>query len=261
MLYEAQDRIAYAFEGAVLAAEDLLDLIRERALIAAAALAAVIAVAVRRPQLRRRRRPAGRGLRRPDRRAAAATSAALIDEQGFSLSLPAGWERAKAPDGASFAAASADGLAKTTLWAEKAPGLGFGAFVDQSMANLDEIGTNVRISDEVGGGALASRITELRAEVPLDGGLNAAYHVVLRASGPYRYYLATSIQPGASPQLVADAELLGTTFRPQVLAEQVEVARASSDGFGTQRCECVTHTCADRCHGRPNGGPVADHCG
>jgi hypothetical protein len=90
------------------------------------------------------------------------------------------------------------------------------------MENLDEIGTHVRISDEVGGPTNAARITELRAEVPLDGGLDAAYHVILRASGPYRYYLATSLQPGSSPQLVADAELLGTSFRPQYLGKPGE---------------------------------------
>jgi len=40
--------------------------------------------------------------------------------------------------------------------------------------------------------------------------------VTLRAAGPYRYYLATSIGAGAPPRLIADAELLSTSFRPQV---------------------------------------------
>jgi len=42
------------------------------------------------------------------------------------------------------------------------------------------------------------------------------YRVTLRAAGPYRYYLATSIGAGAPPRLTADAELLSTSFRPQV---------------------------------------------
>ena len=42
VLYEAQDRIAYALEGATLAAEDALDAIRDRMAIALAVLAAVL---------------------------------------------------------------------------------------------------------------------------------------------------------------------------------------------------------------------------
>lgn len=219
VLYEAQDRITYAFEGAVLAAEDAFDVVRDRAAIALTAVLGVL-VAVAAVLLL-----SGGGDAASPRAANGSVGTvsgepALIDETGFSLSLPAGWKRVDPPKGASFAADSADGLAKTTLWAERAPGLGFDAFVAQSMDNLDEIGSNVRISDEVEGPTLTSRITELRAEVPLDGGLSAAYQVVLRADGPFRYYLATSLQPGSTPQLLADAELVGTSFRPQVVSDQ-----------------------------------------
>jgi hypothetical protein len=223
VLYEAQDRITYAFEGAVLAAEDAFDVVRDRTAIALTAVLAVLVTAAAVLLL-----SGGGGGEATSPQAAKGSAGSvtgepvLIDETGFSLSLPAGWERVDPPKGASFAADSADGLAKTTLWAERAPGLGFEAFVAQSMDNLDEIGTNVRISDEVDGPTLTSRITELRAEVPLDGGLSAAYHVVLRADGPFRYYLATSLQPGATPQLLADSELLGTSFRPQVVSDQGE---------------------------------------
>jgi hypothetical protein len=227
VLYEAQDRIAYALEGARFAAEDAFDAIRDRALLVAAIAGAVVAAAV--IALSAGGGDGGTEAAAEEgasvaRAAADATAAGThpIVSKGFSLSLPAGWERSKPPEGASFAASSGDGLATTTLWAEKAPGLGWDKFVAQSMENLDEIGTHVRISDEVGGATNAARITELRAEVPLDGGVDAAYHVILRASGPYRYYLATSLQPGASPQLVADAELLGTSFRPQYLGKPGE---------------------------------------
>jgi len=224
VLYEARDRIAYALEGARFAAEDALDAIRERALLVAVALGAVVIAAVVALS-------AGGGVgvgteaaaeRSSPTAPATAADPRPIEEADFSISMPAGWERAEPPKGASFAAESADGLATTTLWAEKAPGLDFEAFTAQSMEDLDEIGTHVRISDEVDGPSNAARITELRAEVPLDGGVDAAYHVVLRAADPYRYYLATSLQPGASTQLVADAELLGTTFRPQALPNSAE---------------------------------------
>lgn len=225
MLYEAQDRITFALEGAVLAAEDALDAIRERILLALAVLAAALGIGAIALLSGGDAQPAqGAAFGQPLAAAAGEPEATVIDEAGFSLSLPADWSRVQAPDGASFAATSPDGFAKTTLWAERAPALGFDAFVDQSMRNLDEIGSNVRISDEVGGSSLASRVTELRADVPLDGGVSASYHVVLRGSGPFRYYLATSLPPGASPQLAADAELLATSFRPQLVPEKREAS-------------------------------------
>ena len=220
VLYEAQDRISYAFEGAVLAAEDAFDVVRERvAMVLTGGLAILAAVAAVLLLSGGGGGEGASGQTASGSATAISGDATLIDEPGFSISLPGGWSQVDPPKGASFAAGSADGLAKTTLWAERAPGLGFDRFVDQSMENLDEIGANVRISDQVDGPTLTSRITELRAEVPLDGGLNAAYHVVLRADGPFRYYLATSLQPGVTPQLLADAELLGTSFRPQATAD------------------------------------------
>ena len=41
------------------------------------------------------------------------------------------------------------------------------------------------------------------------------YEVTLRAAGPYRYYLATSVQPDASATAVDGADLIEGTFTPE----------------------------------------------
>ena len=146
--------------------------------------------------------------------AASAADPTYVAERGYSLSLPGGWERQDAPDGAAFAAVSADGYAETTLWVERQPGMSFDAFVEKSTASLDELATAVAVTDRVGGPTLESQIAELSADVTLDGGAVAPYRVTLRAAGPYRYYLATSVQPGGPANLLGDAELLSGSFRP-----------------------------------------------
>ena len=41
-----------------------------------------------------------------------------------------------------------------------------------------------------------------------------AYEVTLRTSGPYRYYLATTVQPDASEDAVDGAKLIHGSFVP-----------------------------------------------
>lgn len=213
VLNHAQDRIAFAAEGVWLSASEAFEIARDHAarLLALVALVAAVAMAAV---------AFGGGESASVTAASAPAKSSLdarpVEESRFSLSLPAGWEAAQAPDGSAFAATSADGLAETTLWVDRDPSLDFAGFVDQSRATLDEIGTNVSVAERVGSSSLASQVVRLEAEVPLSGGMAAPYYVTLRASGPYRYYLATSIQPGASPELVADAELLSSTFQPEV---------------------------------------------
>jgi len=220
VLNETRERIAFAAAGVPLAIGDGIEFLRVRAL----ALAALAVVA---GGLALVLTSAGEPQAAPQLEASAPasettfTAATYVSEPGFSLSLPTGWDRAKTPRGSAFTAASGDGLAETTLWVERDRNLGFGAFVKQSMESLDEIGTGARISDQVRGRALESRIAELRAEVPLDGGLTAPYRVTLRAAGPFRYYLATSVQPGAPDRLLADAEVLANSFRPAVAIDGV----------------------------------------
>ncbi len=140
----------------------------------------------------------------------------FIEERGFSIALPDTWKRTKPPEGSSFAAVSDDGLGEATLWVDRDRKLSFDDFVDQSLAGLDGLGDNARVTDRVEGPTLETSIAVLEADVPVDGAVAGPYRVTLRAAGPYRYYLATSIGAGAPPRLIADAELLSTSFRPQV---------------------------------------------
>ena len=140
----------------------------------------------------------------------------FVEERGFSIALPDTWRQTKPPEGASFAAVSEDGLGEATLWVDRDEKLDFDQFVDQSLAGLDGLGDDARVTDRVEGPTPETSIAVLEADVPVDGGIAGPYRVTLRAAGPYRYYLATSIGAGAPPRLTADAELLSTSFRPQV---------------------------------------------
>jgi hypothetical protein len=144
----------------------------------------------------------------------------FVEERGFSIALPDTWRRVKPPEGASFAAVSDDGLGEATLWVDRDPDLDFDEFVDQSLAGLEGLGEDARVTDRVEGPTPETSIAVLEAEVPVDGGVAGPYRVTLRAAGPYRYYLATSIGAGAPPRLIADAELLSASFRPQVEVEE-----------------------------------------
>ncbi len=146
----------------------------------------------------------------------AVSDSQFVQERGFSIALPDNWRRTKPPEGASFSARSIDGLGESTLWVDRDPKLDFETFIDQSLAGLEQLGEDATVSDRVDGPTLETSIAELQANVPLDGGLAGPYRVILRAAGPYRYYLATSIGAGAPPRLLADAELLGASFRPNV---------------------------------------------
>lgn len=223
MISDLWDRISFAAEGVWLRVADGADAIRQSrfglAIAAAMAVAVVIVVVVL----------AGSGGGEPASDATTATPVQLeppaviedpqlVEEKGFSIAIPDTWQRTKPPEGASFAAVSDDGLGKATLWVDRDPKLDFDEFVDQSLAGLEGLGDNAEVTDRVDGPTLETSIAVLEADVPVDGGGAGPYRVTLRAAGPYRYYLATAIGASAPPRLVADAELLSTSFRPQVEA-------------------------------------------
>ncbi len=135
---------------------------------------------------------------------------------GYSLPLPEGWKQTRRPPGAALAAVSADGLATTTLFIERRPDLDFHAFEQRSLRSLSILGADARVVERTTGRPLAASSAELRAEVPAGDGGTSPYLVTLRASGPYRYHLATALRPGASPRLMSDAEALGQHLRPRL---------------------------------------------
>ncbi len=208
---EGRDRLADAGAGARLRAAELAELARDRTALVLGLLALAVAGGLLLAGARGGGEPGAASA--ADR---ALIGPTLVQRRGFSLSLPDDWVRADAPDGAVFAAQSPDGAARSTLWVERDPGLGFDRFVGRSLAGLAKLGDDARVTDRVDGPTVESSSAELRAAVALDGRPAGPYRVNLRAAGPYRYYLATSIRPGAGPELLADAELIGSSLRPEV---------------------------------------------
>ena len=215
LIHETRDRIAFAAEGVALGAGELLDVARDRArlILALLTLGAVAAFVLT-------QEPGGEATASSSAAESAApavtSTGTFVEESGFSLSLPAAWERIETPDGAAFSATSADGMAETTLWVERNRDLSFDGFVTQSLGGLETLGAEAKITDRVDGPTIETSTAELRAEIPRDGMAPGPYRVDLRAAGPYRYYLATSIEPGAPAGLLADAALLGSSLRPEV---------------------------------------------
>ena len=226
MLYDLWDRITFALEGAWLHIADAFDALRHRRgglPIAAAVLVLVLVGVVL--------LVSGGGSSSDSTEQASTPSPVteapsvindpqFVEEKGFSIALPDTWKRTKPPEDASFAAESEDGLGEATLWVDRDPKLSFDDFIDQSLAGLKGLGDNAEVIDRVDGPTIETSIAVLSADVPVDGGVAGPYSVTLRAAGPYRYYLATSIGAGAPPRLIADAELLSASFRPQVEVAQ-----------------------------------------
>lgn len=224
MIADLWDRISFAAEGLWLRAGDGIDELRSRRWgLPAAAVVVVLLVAGAAALV------LGDGDERtgPEPAPSLAQSEPpsvindpqLVEERGFSIALPDAWHRIRPPEGASFAAVSDDGLGEATLWVERDPDLDFDEFIDQSLAGLEGLGEDARVTDRVEGPTPETSIAVLEADVPVDGGVAGPYRVTLRAAGPYRYYLATSIGAGAPPRLIAEAELLSASFRPQVEVE------------------------------------------
>jgi hypothetical protein len=141
-----------------------------------------------------------------------AKTAELVRSSAYSLALPDAWKRIDPPAGATFAAVSADRGADATLWIEEEPGLEFPAFIDQSLAQLEALAGSARIVERAPAPTPETTVVRLAADPQPD---QPRYEVILRAAGPYRYYLATSVQPDASREAVEGAELVAGSFTPE----------------------------------------------
>jgi hypothetical protein len=141
--------------------------------------------------------------------------ARFVSEPGFSLALPPGWERTDPEGGAAFTAAATEGTADATLWIERAPELTFAEFEGRSLRQLRSLTGNAKVVERVAAPSAAGTLVRLRANAPGATGAPAPYEVTLRAAGPYRYYLATTVQPGASPEARQAVELIHGSFVPE----------------------------------------------
>jgi hypothetical protein len=136
----------------------------------------------------------------------------LVRGSSYSLALPAGWERVDPTGGATFAAVAADGGADVTLWIEENPELDFPTFINQSLGQLETLAGSATVVERVPAPTPEATVVVLAADSPPG---QPTYEVTLRVADPYRYYLATSVQPDASAEAVEGAELVAGSFTPE----------------------------------------------
>jgi hypothetical protein len=144
-----------------------------------------------------------------------ADQAQLVRGSSFSLALPQGWERVPPQGGATFAAVSADGDADATLWIERDPDLDFARFEARSLDQLRALAGSARVVERIAAPTPEATVVRLAAVAPPG---QPEFEVTLRASGPYRYYLATTVQPDASREGIEGAELIHGSFTPEAAA-------------------------------------------
>ena len=147
--------------------------------------------------------------------AAAAGDATFVTQPGYSLALPPGWEQTESEGGAAFTAAATDGTADATLWIERAPDLSFSEFEARSLEQLRSLTGSAEVIERIPAPTAAGTVVRLRADAPEDAGVSAPYDVTLRAAGPFRYYLATTVQPEASREAREGADLIHGSFVPE----------------------------------------------
>lgn len=138
--------------------------------------------------------------------------AKVVSGSSYTLALPPDWQQTEAPTGATFAAIAPDGSADATLWITQDPKLDFPNFVAQSLTQLQTLAGSAQIVERVPAPTEEGTIVRLAADSP-EG--EPTYDVTLRISGPYRYYLATSVQPDAPAEAAQGAELVAGSFTPE----------------------------------------------
>jgi hypothetical protein len=145
----------------------------------------------------------------------AADQAQLVRGSSFSVALPQGWERVPPQGGATFSAVAAEGDADATLWIERDPNLDFARFEARSLDQVRALAGSARVVERIAAPTPEATIVRLAAVAPPG---QPEFEVTLRASGPYRYYLATTVQPDASREAIEGAELTHGTFTPEAAA-------------------------------------------
>jgi hypothetical protein len=148
-------------------------------------------------------------------RASGAGDAELVRQPGWSLALPDGWRQLEGPTGAAFAAVSEDGSGDATLWIERDTSLSFAEFEARSLDQLRQLTGTAGVIERSAGPTPEKTVVRLQADAPPGSGTFAPYTVTLRVAGPYRYYLSTSLQPGAPREADDAIELIHNSFLPQ----------------------------------------------
>ncbi len=137
--------------------------------------------------------------------------AEVVKASSFTLAMPPGWNRSEPRNGATFAAVASDGGADATLWISHDPSLSYPDFEARSLAQLHSLAGSAQVVNRVTAPTAEGTVVTLAADSPPD---QPAYEVTLRVAGPYRYYLATTVDPGASREAVDGADLIHQSFVP-----------------------------------------------
>jgi hypothetical protein len=127
------------------------------------------------------------------------------------MALPHGWSQTEPQNGATFQASADAGAASATLWVTRDPNLSFSKFESQSLEQLRQAAGSAEVTGRTAAPTAAGTTVTL-APQPKPGA--PAYQVTLRASGPYRYYLATTVEPNAPREAADGAELIHSSFVP-----------------------------------------------
>jgi hypothetical protein len=139
--------------------------------------------------------------------------AQLISESTFQLALPAGWKEIAPSGGATFAAAASGGDADAMLWVEHDPKLDFATFEARSVEQLRSLAGSAAVSERNLGPTPPTTTSLIE---PTSAPPTAPNYEVLISGGfdDYWYYLATTTQPGASPDVTQGVELIQGSFAP-----------------------------------------------
>jgi hypothetical protein len=156
--------------------------------------------------------PAAHGASAGGKGGAASGQAELVRGASFSVALPPSWDRVRPQGGATFTVAAAGGDADATLWIERDPSLDFARFESRSLEQLRVLAGSARVVERVPAPTPDATIVRLAADAPPG---QPEFEVTLRVSGPYRYYLATTVQPDASRAAIEGAELIHGSFTPE----------------------------------------------
>jgi hypothetical protein len=156
--------------------------------------------------------PATPGVAAAANAATASGQAELMRGSSFSVALPAGWERVQPQGDATFAAVASDGDADATLWIERDPSLDFTRFESRSLDQLRALAGSARVVDRTLGPTPEASVFRLAASPPPG---EPAFEVTGRLDGPYRFYLATTVQADASRGAIDGAELIHGSFTPE----------------------------------------------
>ncbi len=141
----------------------------------------------------------------------AGKAAEFVKGSSYTLALPHGWTQTEPQNGQTLAASADGGEATAALWVKRDPKLSFPQFESQSLTQLRQTAGSAQVTGRTPAPTADGTIVTLAPD-PKPGA--PAYQATLRVTGPYRYYLATTVEANASREAADGAELIHSSFVP-----------------------------------------------